>query len=87
MFINDFKNGANKFKQFWLLLEYCRFSQLTPYVPLSNRFIIVNPRLTMFKRGRDFERGLRPLSPELPSPAVNICGFLSVILAGEGIKG
>jgi hypothetical protein len=41
----------------------------------------------MFKRGRDFERGLGPLSPELPSPAVNFCGFLSVILAGEEIKG
>jgi hypothetical protein len=41
----------------------------------------------MFERGKEFERGLRPLSPELPSPAINICGFLPVILAGEGIKG
>jgi len=23
----------------------------------------------LFERGREFERGLRPLSPELPSPA------------------
>jgi len=41
----------------------------------------------MFERGEEFERGLRPLSPELPSPAINICDFLPVILAGEGTKG
>jgi hypothetical protein len=41
----------------------------------------------IFERGREFERGLCPLSPELPSPAINICGLLPVLLAGEGIKG
>jgi len=41
----------------------------------------------MFERGKEFERGLRPLSSELPSPAINICGCLPVIPAGEGIKG
>jgi hypothetical protein len=41
----------------------------------------------VFERGREYERGLRPLSLELPSPAINICGFLSMSLAGEGIKG
>jgi len=41
----------------------------------------------MFERGKEFERGRSPLSPELPSPAINICDFLPVILAGEGIKG
>jgi len=38
----------------------------------------------MFERGKEFERGLRPLSPELPSLAISICGFLPMILAGEG---
>jgi hypothetical protein len=41
----------------------------------------------MFERGREFERGLRPLSLILPSPTINICGFVPVILAGGGIKG
>jgi len=41
----------------------------------------------MFERGKEFERGLRPLSPELPFPSINIYGFLQLILAGEGIKG
>jgi len=39
------------------------------------------------QEGEKYERGLSPLSPELPSSAINICGFLPVILAGEGIKG
>jgi len=41
----------------------------------------------MFERGKEFERGLRPLSLELPSTAINIYGISPVILAGEGIKG
>jgi hypothetical protein len=41
----------------------------------------------MFERGKEFERGLRPLSSILPSPVINIYGFLPMILAGEGIKG
>jgi len=41
----------------------------------------------MFERGREFERGLRPLSSRLPSPAINSCGFLLAFQAGEGIKG
>jgi len=39
----------------------------------------------LFKRGKEFERGRSPLSPELPSPAINICGFLPVSLAGEAL--
>jgi hypothetical protein len=31
------------------------------------------------------ERGRSPLSSILPSPAINACGFLVVILAGEGL--
>jgi hypothetical protein len=41
----------------------------------------------MFERGKEFERGRSPLSPELPSPAINIFSLLPVSLAGEGIKG
>jgi len=38
----------------------------------------------MFERGKELERGLRPLSSELPSPAINACGLLPVLLVGEG---
>jgi hypothetical protein len=38
----------------------------------------------MFKRGKEFERGHSPLSLKLPSPAINICGFLLTPEAGEG---
>jgi len=41
----------------------------------------------MFDRGKEFERGLRPLSSSLPSPATNIYDDLSTLLAGEGIQG
>jgi hypothetical protein len=41
----------------------------------------------MFERGKEYERGLRPLSPKLPSAAINIPGLLPTLLAGEGIKG
>jgi hypothetical protein len=41
----------------------------------------------LFKRGRNFERGRSPLSLILPSPAMNICGYFSMPLAGEGTKG
>jgi hypothetical protein len=41
----------------------------------------------MFERGKEFERGLRPLSLKLPFPAINTCGFLPTLPAGEGIKG
>jgi hypothetical protein len=40
----------------------------------------------MFERGREFERGRSPLSPQLPSPATNIFRPHSMYLAGEGIK-
>jgi len=50
------------------------------YLPL--RKVDANAR-----KYRVFERGLRPLSPELPSPAINICKELSKNLAGEGTKG
>jgi len=38
----------------------------------------------MFERGRECERGLRPLSSRLPSPDINTYSFSPVILAGEG---
>jgi len=38
----------------------------------------------MFDRGKELERGLRPLSSILPSPAIYACNFLPAILAGEG---
>jgi len=38
----------------------------------------------MFERGKEYERGRSPLSPKLPSPAINICDFLPVIPAGDG---
>jgi hypothetical protein len=40
----------------------------------------------MFKRGREFERGLRPLSQ---TPLSSQCKyrFLTMLQAGEGIKG
>jgi hypothetical protein len=41
----------------------------------------------VFERGRVIERGLRPLSPELPFPAKNIRKVCSIFLAGKGIKG
>jgi hypothetical protein len=37
----------------------------------------------LFERGRDFERGLRPLSLTHPSPAINIYEFLTMFPAGE----
>jgi len=41
----------------------------------------------LFERGKEFERGRSPLSPELPSPA-NITGKKpQILMAGEGIKG
>jgi hypothetical protein len=40
----------------------------------------------MFERGKEYERGLRPLSTQLPSPAINTRGLLTMISAGEGIK-
>jgi hypothetical protein len=41
-------------------------------------------KVSLFERGRDFERGLRPLSLTLPSPASSIYEFLSRYPAGEG---
>jgi hypothetical protein len=38
-------------------------------------------------QGREHERGLSPLSFILPSPAINIWGCVTMIPAGEGIKG
>jgi hypothetical protein len=38
----------------------------------------------MFKRGKELERGRSPLSPVLPSPAINIFNYVSMSLAGEG---
>jgi hypothetical protein len=43
------------------------------------------PYKYLFKRGRKYERGLRPLSPELPSSGINIYDCLHMIPAGEGI--
>ena len=38
----------------------------------------------MFDRGREYKRGQSPLSHQLPSLAFSICGFLPMLLAGEG---
>jgi hypothetical protein len=60
------------------------------YLPLlspSQTGVSLVLNLSCLRGGKEFERGLRPLSPELPFPAINICGFLQLILAGEGIKG
>jgi hypothetical protein len=38
----------------------------------------------LFERGRNFERGLCPLSITLPSPAININEFLPMFPDGEG---
>jgi hypothetical protein len=36
-------------------------------LPLSNRFVFYAPFLILFERGKELERGLRPLSSKLPS--------------------
>jgi hypothetical protein len=41
----------------------------------------------MFERGKEFERGLRPLSSLLPSSAINTCDDLSVAPGWRGDKG
>jgi hypothetical protein len=51
-------------------------SNLTPCVPLSDFNDIVHTEISGSERGRVFERGLRPLSLRLPSPARNNSGFL-----------
>jgi hypothetical protein len=41
----------------------------------------------LFERGKEFERGLRPLYPALLSPAMDDWGLCPMYQAGEGIKG
>jgi hypothetical protein len=38
----------------------------------------------MFERGKEYERGLRPLSFGLPFPAIDIFGGLRIRMAGKG---
>jgi hypothetical protein len=63
------------------------FIDTHPLYPPLEQFYSVYSYLYLFKRGREYERGLSPLSPGLPSPAINIYGCLPMIPAGEGIKG
>jgi hypothetical protein len=46
--------------------------KLSPLIPLSNPQDKMKQKVSLFERERDFERGLRPLSLTLPSPARNI---------------
>jgi hypothetical protein len=41
----------------------------------------------LFKRGREFERGRSPLSPELPSPARDSDKKSEILMTGEGTQG
>jgi hypothetical protein len=70
-------------------------SKLTPLIPLPSpkRLRAGRPlkqqdstilKVSLFERGKGFERGLRPLSFTLPSPAINIYEFLLMFPAGEG---
>jgi hypothetical protein len=47
------------------------YSNLTPLIPLSDFNDKVHTKISMPERGRVSERGLRPLSLRLPSPASN----------------
>jgi hypothetical protein len=52
-------------------------SNLTPLIPLSDLIDKAHIEISRSERGRNFERGLRPLSLKLPSPARNNFGFLN----------
>jgi hypothetical protein len=55
-----------------------------PLYPPLKQVCLLHSILMMFERGKELERGRSPLSSILPSPAIYACGFLPVILAGEG---
>jgi hypothetical protein len=48
---------------------------------------MICPNHLLFERGRKFERGLRPLSSSLPSPAKYIYGFHYCFLLERGQRG
>jgi hypothetical protein len=58
----------------------------SPPLSPSNRFIF-SALFLLCLRGKEFERGRSPLSPELPSLAINICGFLISDSGWRGDKG
>jgi hypothetical protein len=58
-----------------------------PLNPPLEQFYYYNLNYMLFKRGKEFERGLSPLSPEFPFPAINIRSIFTVSRAGEGIEG
>jgi hypothetical protein len=67
-------------------LQAVDFIYLPPLSPFQTG-LKIGQIFIMFEKGREFERGLHPLSSKLPSLAINNCGLLPVSPAGEGIKG
>jgi hypothetical protein len=62
-----------------VLFAFGCFSRLAPGPPLQQLRFKCSIAII-------FERELRPLSSELPSPAINACELSPVILAEEGTK-
>ena len=58
---------------------------LTPFIPLSYSSSILLGLFSCMRGGEFFERGLRPLSLILPSPAKRFLHFHTSVLAGEGL--
>jgi hypothetical protein len=69
------------------LIYFGLISDTHPLYPPLKQVQLIYSIFPMFERGKELERGRSPLSPELPSPAINIYGVLPVFPAGEGIKG
>ena len=55
-----------------------------PLAPPLKQVCILRSILILFERGKELERGRRPLSSKLPFPAINACSFVLVVLAGGG---
>jgi hypothetical protein len=64
------------------------FQTLTLFNPPLKQVYILCPNDTMFERGREFERGLRPLSLKLPSPSKNLswCNNISGWRGDKGVR-
>jgi hypothetical protein len=60
----------------------CSFTH--PLNPPLKQACLLPSILMMFERGKYLERGLRPLSTILPSPAKIIGNKLQALMAGEG---
>ena len=58
-------------------------SKTHPLVPPLKQTYFLSRANLLFERGRNFKRGLRPLSLTLPSPAINNYEFLPMFPAGE----